>query len=114
MTLPAVASAPGVRSTNGFTAGTGGAPLHGAVGADELHQPLGPDARADPKKSAQHVPAHPTDHQRQRQARPGQRAAARSRRVWPGSKPTLASTLERQDRQAPVVNGRKVAAVTAM
>ncbi|MCW5259010.1 hypothetical protein D8B29_07375 [Verminephrobacter eiseniae] len=34
--------------------------------------------------------------------------------VWPGSKPTLASTLERQDRQAPVVNGRKVAAVTAM
>src|SRR6218665_3793629 len=36
------------------------------------------------------------------------------RPVWPGSKPTLASTLERQDRQVPVVNGRKGGAVTAM
>src|SRR6218665_3554517 len=43
MTWPAVAPAPGLRSTNGFTAGTGGPQLHGAVDADELHQPLGHD-----------------------------------------------------------------------
>ncbi|ABM58575.1 hypothetical protein Veis_2837 [Verminephrobacter eiseniae EF01-2] len=79
MTLPAAAPAPGVRSTNGFTAGTGGAQLHGAVDAAELHQPLGHDARVHQEEGARHVPAHATDHQRQRQARPGQRAAARSR-----------------------------------
>src|SRR6218665_2448176 len=54
MTWPAVAPAPGLRSTNGFTAGTGGPQLHGAVDADELHQPLGHDARAHQEEGARH------------------------------------------------------------